>query len=224
MNTSIRFLYCDEFLAIIDKPAGLLVHRGWASDSDVAVDRVRRELGPLASPAHRLDRQTSGALLFSRTPEIASTLGALISTHAIEKQYLALVRGVPESQGRIDHPIPRTEDGPRVPAVTRFRTLAASPIERCALVEAIPETGRLHQIRRHMKHLSHPLIGDANYGKGALNRHFRDVYGLSRLALHAQTMRFIHPATGENICARAPVPDDLRVPLEKLGFNLTESD
>ena len=118
----------------------------------------------------------------------------------------------------IDSPVPQREDGERVPALTRFRLLASSSIERCSLVEAIPETGRLHQVRRHLKHEGHPLLGDVNYGKGDLNRRFRTLYNLHRLALHAHTLSFAHPLTGKHIHVVAPLPADLAAPFEALGL------
>jgi tRNA pseudouridine65 synthase len=138
---------------------------------------------------------------------------------SVEKRYLALVRGIPPESGVIDHPIPRDEDGPRVPALTEFRRLAV--FERYALVEARPRTGRRHQIRRHFKHLSHPLIGDVRYGKGEHNRLFRDRFGLHRLALHALELAFEHPETGETVQIVAPVPEDLAGPLRAMGISLS---
>jgi tRNA pseudouridine65 synthase len=120
----------------------------------------------------------------------------------------------------IDHPVPRDEDGPKVPAVTEFRRLAI--FERYALVEARPRTGRRHQIRRHFKHLSHPLIGDVCYGKGEHNRLFRERFGLHRLALHALELAFEHPETGEAIRIVAPVPEDLAGPLRVMGMEVPD--
>ena len=215
---ALEVLYCDEHLIAINKPSGLLVHRGWGADRDVALTLVRDAIGARVNPVHRLDRATSGALLFARTGEMTSAIGMLIAEGRVAKTYQALVRGVPPPEGVIDSPVPRREDGPRVPSVTRFRLLGSSAIERCSLVLAIPETGRLHQIRRHLKHIGHPLIGDVNYGKGDLNRHFRAQYQLHRLALHACTLSFLHPATGAAVRVVAPMPDDLKMPLVALGF------
>jgi tRNA pseudouridine65 synthase len=134
----------------------------------------------------------------------------------VEKRYIALVRGIPPEAGVIDHPVPRAPDGPRVPAVTEFRRLAT--FERYALVEALPRTGRLHQIRRHFKHISHPLIGDVRYGKGEHNRLFRDRFGLHRLALHALELAFDHPPAGRPLRIFAPVPEDLAGVLGAMGL------
>lgn len=211
-----ELLYRDAWIAAFTKPSGLLVHRGWGDDDVVAVDLAREALAMRVHPAHRLDRATSGVLLFALSPEAAAALGACFEQGRVQKTYLALVRGVTPDEGRIDHPIPRREDGPRVPAATSFRRLGV--FERYSLVEARPETGRLHQVRRHLKHISHPIVGDVNYGKGDINRLFRERFGLRRLALHAASLTLLHPFTGESLTLEAPLTDDLRGPLAEMGL------
>jgi tRNA pseudouridine65 synthase len=201
----------------VDKPAGLAVHRGAARDRTVALQLVRDHVGQHVHAVHRLDRATSGVLLFALDPDTARRMQEQFEAGGVEKRYLVLVRGIPPEAGVIDHPIPRDEDGPRVPAVTEFRRLAV--FERYALVEARPRTGRRHQIRRHFKHLSHPLIGDVRYGKGEHNRLFRERFGLHRLALHALELAFDHPETGERLRITAPVPEDLAGPLRAMGLS-----
>lgn len=207
-------LYLDEHLLAVDKPSGLIVHRGWADDEDTAVDRARAIAGDVY-PMHRLDRGTSGVLLFARSSEVASLLGAQITTN--RKRYLCAVRGRPPAEGVIDSPVRRGEEPePRVPALTRFRLIATSPIARYSLVEALPETGRLHQIRRHMKHATHPILGDVRYGKSEHNRYCREHFGLARMALHAASLTITHPVTGADLVLEAPLPEDLRAPLEAM--------
>ncbi|MEO6950971.1 MAG: pseudouridine synthase [Polyangia bacterium] len=218
LSVHLSVLWRDDHLVVVNKPSGLLVHRGWGRDRDVAMTRVRDALGQHVNPVHRLDRATSGALLFALTPEATSALGTMFQEGRVAKTYRALVRGTPPDTGTIDSPVPQTEEGPRVDAVTRYRLIAASTVERCSLVEARPETGRLHQIRRHMKHVGHPLIGDVNYGRGELNRHYRGAYDLHRLALHACSLSFVHPITRVALTVEAPLPDDLALPLRKLGL------
>ena len=216
----ITLLYADEHVVVADKPSGLLVHRGWGDDHDVAMFRVRDAVGEHVHPVHRLDRGTSGALLFARSRQAAAILCKSFAEGRVEKRYLALVRGTPPAEGLIDHPIPRGEDarGPRVPAQTRFRLISSSLVERCSLVVAMPETGRLHQIRRHLRHANHPLVGDVNYGSGSINRHYRAEYNLHRLALHASRIAFVHPLTGARVVVDAPMPEDLGAVLAKLGL------
>jgi tRNA pseudouridine65 synthase len=214
----IELLFVDEHIVVANKPSGLLVHRGWDNDDDVAMFRVRDQIGQHVHPLHRLDRGTSGALLFARTASAAATLSKAFENGLVDKTYLALVRGNPPDDGVIDYPIPKKEGGARVPAVTRFRCLARSTVDRCSLVEAMPETGRLHQIRRHLRHINHPLVGDVRHGSGEINRHYRAQYNLCRLALHAQTIGFEHPVTGTRMVVSAPLPDDLRNALVALDL------
>jgi tRNA pseudouridine65 synthase len=216
--TSIELLYDDAHLVIANKPSGLLVHRGWARDDDTALFRVRDAVGSWVYPLHRLDRGTSGTLLFARTKEATAPLSALFQNGLIQKSYLALVRGVPPLEGTIDYAIPRSEDGERVPAVTHFRLVAASTTERCSLVEAKPETGRLHQVRRHLCHIGHPLVGDVKHGRGDINRKYRAEYQLQRLALHAYRVSFEHPFTRQALTVSAELPLDLVGPLSRLGL------
>jgi tRNA pseudouridine65 synthase len=210
-------LYRDDRLIIVNKPSGVAVHRGWADDRVTALTLARDLAGRYVFPVHRLDRGTSGALLFALDAETAALLQERLGGRAIEKRYLALVRGVTPEDGRIDHAIPRAPKGPRVDAITSYRRLAVA-LDRYSLVEALPETGRFHQIRRHMKHISHPVIGDANYGDLRENRKLRAEYGLARLALHARSLSFVHPWTGAAISVRAPLPEDLAQPLTRLGL------
>lgn len=214
------FLYRDEELVVIDKPSGMLVHRGWGRDAVVAMTQVRDQLGRWVYPVHRLDRGTSGALIFALSPEVASTLQRQFADGLVEKRYLALVRGIPPERGEIDHPIANSRDGEKVPARTSYERLAT--FERYALVEARPRTGRLHQIRRHFKHISHHLIGDVRYGKGEHNRLFRERFGLHRLALHALEIAFDHPTSGVRLRCFAPLPEDLAAPFRAMRLPIPE--
>lgn len=215
---SIELLFVDDHVVVANKPSGLLVHRGWADDDDVAMFRVRDAIGAWVHPVHRLDRGTSGALVFARSPDAAAALAKSFEEKDVDKRYLALVRGVPPESGTIDYAIQKSEDGPRVPAVTHYERVGRSEVDRCSLVLARPETGRLHQIRRHLRHIDHPLVGDVRHGSGAINRHYRATYDLHRLALHAASIAFTHPVTGARVAVEAPMPDDLRVPLARLGL------
>jgi tRNA pseudouridine65 synthase len=210
----LKLLYSGMDYVAIDKPSGLSVHRG-PGDRIVAMTLLRDQLGRWVYPIHRLDRATSGVLLFALSSETASKFSRLFAEGQVAKTYLAICRGVLPEQGRIDHPVPGDEDGARVPAVTNYRKLWDNG--KYSLLEARPETGRYHQIRRHLKHLSHPLIGDVRYGKGEHNRFFREHYQLSRLALHASRLRFVDPEDGTARELSAQLPEDLRATLEALG-------
>ncbi len=218
-----EILYQDDAVVAVMKPSGLAVHRGWAVADHYALDLVRDAVGRHVFPAHRLDQPTSGVLLFGLDRDVARTLGDRFAAQGVFKRYLALVRG-PASTAidRIDHPLVDLSGPPDAPAraaVTTIRGLATAA-GRYSLVEAIPETGRSHQIRRHLKHRSLHIIGDVKYGKGEHNRLFRERYGLHRLALHALQLALPHPVTGAWLTLRAPIPADLDHPLRLAGFDL----
>ena len=219
----VELLYSSPAVVVVNKPAQVAVHRGWADDRAPMLQRVRDAIGAHVYAAHRLDRATSGALVFARAPEHAAALAAAFREGAVDKRYLAFTRGATPPSGRIDHPVPKDKSkrSLRVPAVTEFErrcVVIGGPEERAfSLVAVRPLTGRLHQIRRHFKHLSHPLVGDVRYGKGEINRWFRDTCGLSRLALHARGVAFVDPATGARVQVLAPVPEDLAGPLSAFG-------
>jgi tRNA pseudouridine65 synthase len=211
-------LYHSASILVVNKPSGLLVHRGWGRESVVLVDLVRKFADqPQVHPIQRLDRGASGAIVFALDPGTARMLQEL---DEFEKSYLALVRGHPPREGIIDHPIPRRVNGPRVPAKTAFRLVASVNCQprEVSLVEAVPSTGRLHQIRRHLKHINHPLIGDSNYGRTELNREMSARYGLGRLALHCRAVSLKLPENPEPLRIEAPLPADLSDPLKKIGF------
>ncbi len=215
-------LYQDECLVAVAKPSGLAVHRGWANDDVFAMTLVRDLVGRYVYPVHRLDRATSGVLVFALDKEAARLVQRQFESGRIVKRYLALVRGIPPAEGVIDHPVPRVlKSKERVDAVTEYRRLGT--FERFALVEARPRTGRLHQIRRHLKHLTHPIVGDVRYGKGDINRAFRQRFGLHRLALHACELELEHPHSGTPMTLVAELPEDLADPFAAMGLPLSGS-
>jgi tRNA pseudouridine65 synthase len=208
-------LYQDELLVVVDKPSGLASHRGWAADRSSVVSWARRSLGKQVVPVHRLDRATSGVMLLCRRPEVVPALQAQFSSGGVVKNYLALTRGICPEVGLIDHGLRKSRLHERRPAQTAVRRLCS--VERYSLVEARPFTGRQHQVRRHLKHLSHPIIGDTRYGKGEHNRRFRTEFGLHRLALHASRLEIEHPSTGQRQSFVAALPPDLEHPLDRFG-------
>ena len=209
-------LYRDDALLVVHKPAGLLVHRSPIDrhETEFALQYARAmNGGGHVYPVHRLDRPTSGVLVFTRHPEIARVLGQQMMAGEVSKTYLAVVRGWPAEQGVIDHPLREEPEDRRLKgmehpvrdAVTGYRRLATTeipvqvetyPSSRYAVVELRPQTGRKHQLRRHMKHISHPIIGDANHGRGRHNRYFAERFGEGRLMLAATSIGFRHPVTG----------------------------
>lgn len=218
----LRLLHRDDHLIAIDKPPGLLVHRTGldAGETRFAVQLLRDQIGQPVWPVHRLDKGTSGVLLFALDAATASQLGrAFESGEGISKTYHAIVRGWPAEEGLIDHPLRRLPDDMRTEreevqdAQTRFTTLeryelplpyGGFPATRCALVELQPLTGRRHQLRRHLKHIAHPIIGDATHGKGPLNRAVAGYLGVQRLWLHASGLALRHPFSGAALMLGAP--------------------
>ena len=212
-------IYRDPWLLAVHKPAGLLVHRSPIDrhETEFALQYARAmNGGEHVYPVHRLDRPTSGVLVFARDPQTASVLGRALMMGEVSKTYLAMVRGWTPEQGLIDHPLReepedrrrKAEPQPVREARTRYRRLATTeipveieghPTSRYSLVELSPETGRKHQLRRHMKHISHPIIGDANHGRGRHNRYFAERFGHGRLMLAATVMSFLHPITREQL-------------------------
>ena len=214
---AIEVLHEDDALLAVNKPAGLLVHRSAiaADERDFLLDRLQAQTGAPLYLAHRLDRATSGVVLLAKSREIAAELGRQFMARSVEKIYLAVVRGWPDAEGVIDYALPDVrERGPRKAAVTHWRLLATAtvpialgryPEQRYALVEASPQTGRYRQIRKHMHHLSHPIIGDTSHGRGDHNRLWRMHFGVHRLLLHAWRLRLIHPLTAAPLSLEAPL-------------------
>lgn len=212
--SALPVLYQSAALVAVDKPSGLCVHRGQSRDAVHALELVRDQVGAYVYPVHRLDRATSGVLLFALTADAARELGSAFAGGLVEKRYVALVRGAPPDHVRLSHPLSQEDGRTPQPAVTTLRTLAR--YGRYAWVEAFPETGRTHQIRRHLKHLSCPIIGDVRYGKGDHNRFFRTRYDLHRLALHAASVEVRDPAANSSVMIAAPIPEILARTLEAL--------
>jgi len=225
----LKILFRDDWLVAVDKPAGLLVHRTELARAEAyALQLVRDRLHQRVYAIHRLDRPTSGVLLFGLSSEAGSSMSRLFETRRITKRYLAVVRGWLEPEGVIDYPLAERPDLPPRPAVTRYRTLARVELpfpvgryssSRYSLLEAAPETGRFHQIRRHFHHVFHPLIGDTTHGEGRHNRLFRQAFGVGRLLLHAGSLAFTHPVSGEHLRIQAPLDGQWRALLTALGWD-----
>lgn len=236
-------LYRDEHIVVIDKPPNLLVHRSEIDrhETRFAIQLLRDQIGQRVWPAHRLDRGTSGVLLFGLSNEIASRLGRQFEAGTVGKRYLAVVRGHPPEAGSIDHPLSRQRDAYEFqgesssddaqPALTHYRRLATIelpvaidryPSSRYALLELEPITGRRHQLRRHLKHIAHPIIGDATYGKGRHNRYFAENLDCRRLLLACTELAFDHPADGRRLQIEAPVTGDFAGLLARFGWSAAQ--
>jgi tRNA pseudouridine65 synthase len=220
----LEILYQDEYLVAINKPSGLLVHRSEIDRHTTlfALQQLRNQLNQRVYPLHRLDKPTSGVLLFALNSDTASVMAKQWREHLVEKRYLSIVRGYILEPIYLDKALippvdkyaKRERIKPAQTAATDFCPLAKVeldvmvdkyPQSRYSLVECIPKTGRKHQIRRHLKHLSHPIMGDARYGKGRHSRYFRDILHAPRLLLHAWQLCFQHPYNQQLICIEAPL-------------------
>ncbi len=214
-------LFRDDCMMALFKPSGLAVHRGWASDPLTLVDIARKMAGCKVYLVQRLDRGTSGVSLFALDSRTAAKLGQTYTEGRTRKRYLALVRGIAPEEVLIKRPLPTHSGGERLPASTEIRRLAVAHAKprTLSLIEVMPNEGRLHQVRRHLNGISHPLIGDANHGESRLNRPIRENYGFARLGLHALSLALPHPRTGEMLELSAPLPEDFTGPLVKMGFD-----
>ncbi|GAA6118058.1 pseudouridine synthase [Acidovorax sp. FG27] len=214
-------LWRDEHLVAVYKPAGWLVHRTGldAGETRFVMQTLRDQLGRHVYPVHRLDKGTCGVLVMALHPDAARALSQAFERHAVRKDYLALVRGWAPTAMQVDHPL-RPDDAPPDAPVQDARTAlrcvarlewpeSADPrfaTTRASLVHAMPETGRRHQIRRHLKHIAHPIIGDATHGKGPLNRWWAERLGGQRLWLHAWRLQVPHPVTGDVLRLHSGLP------------------
>ncbi|WP_116472368.1 tRNA pseudouridine(65) synthase TruC [Zobellella maritima] len=216
---NIELIYEDDWLVAVNKAAGLLVHRSWLDKNETrfAMQLTRDRVGCHVFPVHRLDRPTSGVLLFAKSAEVARRLTLAFTERQVAKSYLALVRGYMPAQGSLDYALSHKLDKiadkfadtekPPQPAVTHWQSLAQVELpfavskkhatSRYSLVRLNPETGRKHQLRRHMAHLFHPIVGDTTHGDGRHNAFFRRQFACERLLLHAHQLRLTHPVSGD---------------------------
>lgn len=210
-----EILYDDGIILAVYKPEGLLTHKSKiSSDRDSLVDRLREQFNPAPSPVHRLDRPTSGVILCAYSRETARTLGTYFFEGKIHKKYIAIVRGYTESSGRIETPLKKDGEGELQPATTSYKTINSIEIDvsnnkykttRYSLIEVSPETGRFHQIRRHMASIGHPILGDTSHGDLRHNRIFKNYFSIERLMLHSDYLRLPHPDSGEELIIKAPI-------------------
>ncbi|SEJ72765.1 tRNA pseudouridine65 synthase [Dyadobacter sp. SG02] len=225
----LEILFQCEHLVAINKPNGLLVHRSpIASDaSEFAVQLLRDQLGQKVYPVHRLDRKTSGVLLFALDEATNSEMQRKFMEGQVTKTYHAIVRGYTPDAGEIDYPLKR-DDGVTQDAVTRFETLTRTevpfaigqhPTSRYSLVKLNPVTGRMHQLRKHMAHILHPIIGDRPHGCNKQNRFFKEHLNMMQMMLHAVELGFVHPVSGGPVKIQAPFQPEFVRMLNALDLN-----
>ena len=239
MESPLPILYLDHAIVAVHKPSGLLVHRSPIDRHETvfALQQVRDQLGRWVYPVYRLDKPTSGVLLFALERDMARALSEQFAEHRVGKHYLAVVRGYCPESGEIDHALRdkadplidrhRSRPAATQSALTRYQRLATVeiPVEvdrypqsRYSLVDLFPRTGRKHQLRRHMKHIGHPIIGDAKHGKGVHNRYFQQAYACHRLLLACYALEVEHPETGLSLRIEAPLEGSFLRVLETFGW------
>ncbi|WP_127470076.1 pseudouridine synthase [Thiomicrorhabdus aquaedulcis] len=237
--SSFTILYQDEWMVAIHKPAGLLVHRTALDrhETQFAMQMTRDLIGQVVYTLHRLDKATSGILLFALSPTIAQQLGLQFSQHDLQKTYHAIVRGWPTTHGSINTPLKvhydkiadkdARLDKADQEALTHFSCLQKTsisqqigqyPTARYSLLELNPTTGRKHQLRRHLNYISHPIIGDVSHGDRHHNHFFNDWLGQHRLYLAATQLSFIHPVSQQTVALHCPPEPSFQIALDALGF------
>jgi tRNA pseudouridine65 synthase len=210
----IEVLFQDEAIVVAAKPSGLLCHRSAESrDRVFLLQTLRNQLGCHLYPVHRLDRAASGAIAFALGSEEARLLQASLGDPGSRKEYLVLVRGETPAAWESTRPL-KSDAGVVQDAHTIFEKVAG--FSRLTLLRAVLRTGRRHQIRRHLAHEAHQVLGDSTYGKGRINAFFREEFGLPRLFLHSSILEFRHPLSGAPTVVRCPLPEDLRGFLARL--------
>ncbi len=231
----LEVLFEDQELVVINKPAGLLVHKTALAygEEENALIQLRNQIGSWVAPVHRLDRATSGCLLFAKNEQVLPKLQGMFMERKIQKTYHCLVRGIPsEKHGVIDYPLQSERSGKLQEAQSKFKVLAEIekpfnstgryPTSRYSLLEIELLTGRTHQIRRHLAHIRHYILGDRKHGDNKQNHYFETHFGLEHLLLHAWKLRFEHPISGKLISVACALPPHFQHIVEKLGWNLAE--
>ena len=238
----LEILFHDESLVAINKPSGLLVHRSPIDkyETRFAMQMTRDQIGQHVFPVHRLDKPTSGVLLFALSSEVANLLTKQFTAMAMHKTYLAVVRGYTNNSGVVDSDLQEEwdkmtdnlvdKDKSAQSAITHYDCLSTTELPfsvgryqtaRYSLVSLQPLTGRRHQLRRHMKRIFHPIVGDTTHGDGKQNNFLREQFGLSRLMLHAKSMEFTHPITGQAVLLEAGIPEDFSQMLKGLQLEVS---
>lgn len=224
----LEIIYQDEHLVAINKPSGLIVHKTpMAKDAKVfALQELRNQLGQYVYPAHRIDRQTSGVLLFALSPEVDKQLKELFRNQKVKKTYWTIVRGFAPEEGTITKPLAKDGSDELQEATTHYKTLrqvelplpvSRYPTCRISLVEVYPDTGRMHQIRKHFAHIRHYIIADKPHGDCKQNKLFFEKYNLNNMLLHSRAMVFEHPITKETIQLEAELPPHFQGILDLFG-------
>lgn len=224
----LEIIYQDQYMVAINKPHGLLVHRSSiaADAEEFALQMVRDQIGKTVYPVHRLDRKTSGILVFALNSRVAAKLKTIFEDSGTQKTYMAIVRGYFPDTIEVDYAL-TNDRGKTQDAITHFKTIERSELalpfgkfdtSRYSFIEAYPKTGRMHQLRKHLNHLRHPIIGDRPHGCNKQNRLFKERWDMTTMLLHAQQLAFTHPITKEQLVIKAKPFEEFNRMIKKLGF------
>lgn len=240
-NYELEILYQDEYIVVINKPSGLLVHKSMIDRHEIyyAMKMLRDQIGQWVYPIHRLDKPTSGVLLFALDKESARLMSEQFRDRKTKKKYLAVVRGYTDDSGVINHPLKdkldkiadknASKESEAKEAISEYKTLAKVELPfavgaydsvRYSLVEVTLKTGRKHQIRRHMKHISHHLLGDTKYGRGEHNKFIRSELNCHRMLLHAYFLEIFHPYKEESLSFQAPLDETFKAVFERFSWGI----
>ena len=236
----LEILYQDDYIVVINKPSNLLVHRSWIDKHETrfAIQILRDQIGQYVYPIHRLDKPTSGVLVFALSKEIARSLSEQMQEGLFKKEYLAVVRGYTDNEGKIDYALKEVldkmtdskarTDKQAQEAVTVYKKLSEVELPfavgrykttRYSLLQLKPQTGRKHQLRRHMKHILHPIVGDTKYGRHEHNVFFRENYKCHRLLLHASKLSIIHPVDKKPLVFEAGLDEVFKHVIKECHFD-----
>ena len=212
----IEILYQDEDIVAVNKPSGIIVHP-WKECADKVslMKMVKETTGKWVYPVHRLDRPVSGVIFFAFSSESANNLKIALESSSSMKIYLGLCKGVLKESGIINYPLKNQARTTSKASSTAFWPITSNGF--ITLVKFRIMTGRYHQIRRHCSAMSHQLIGDSKYGKGRINRFYKENFGLNRLFLHCMGTKLFLP-NEKQLEIAAPLPDDLNSVLRSLEF------
>jgi tRNA pseudouridine65 synthase len=229
---SIEILFEDEYIVVVNKPNNFIIHESHYSRNireTTLLQFLEKQLGFPVYPAHRLDRKTSGVIILLKETQYVQQFQELFTTKQITKTYYAIVRGFSPSEGTIDSPVKNDDTGIYKEALTHYESISnielAIPVvpydqSRYSLIQLSPQTGRMHQLRKHMSKINHPIVGDYKYGDRFHNRMFETEFDCIYMFLHAHCLAFIHPITKEKLNLKANFPSDWQLLFNKFNWSI----
>ncbi|MBL4669076.1 MAG: pseudouridine synthase [Flavobacteriales bacterium] len=232
---SIEIIFEDEYLIVVNKPNNVIIHESHYARNikeTTLLKFLEQQLGYPVYPVHRLDRKTSGIILLLKEKENVNQFQTLFTSNKIQKTYYAIVRGFSKEKGIIDSPVKNDDTGIYKEALTNYTSVNNIEIDipvhpytksRYSLIKLMPETGRMHQLRKHLNKINHPIVGDYKYGDRFHNRMFETEFNCIYMFLHAFQLDFTHPITTENLILKANFPTDWQMLFQKFNWTLNEN-